>query len=1466
MLPLLRLPWGLATLLVAPWLPSSLVSASPSVNVALKAAFPSPPYLVELLETAASENATTYFALLDRIAQGQFLEATTDKALYEKFIEVLREDGHMDAETLSTFKLGLSMRTAAPRVEAHYQFYATAVEPSLPDNQDECGQWFLVAGKQYCSPSLDDAHGDVQGDAQERVLPFDRKIGTGAREIILYADITSPDFGKFHQAALKLAQSGEGTYRVRYKRSPSHGREALSVNGYGVELALKRTDYIVIDDRDTGSGEAPPDQTQNPSGSSQVVLSEEEDITDIKPLEKSELAPLGMKAASFIMQSDTPFETLIKLTQDFPKYSTVLAAHNVSTDFKAEHEDNQRALIPEGVNILWMNGLQLIDRQIQPFGLVELLQRERKLINGVLDLGLSGQQAVSLLGHSEIAQARAGDGEPRRFDWRDEIEDGRVIIWLNNLEKDKRYREFAPSIYAVIQPMSHGLPQIRKDIFNLVVPVDFTKPEDVEVVTAQLQGFVKRLIPIRFGLVPLTPTGEAIEQAKAVYYLLENYGLSAVISYLEKSLEQKKTAKPDENILLEAIKDRPLREEANPLSFNDIFTAETHEKQIHLAKHWVERLRAGGEIPSVFMNGFAIPRDEHWLKIMNQQLMADLQAIQHAAYFGQINDNVWVPGIFLENAITRRNLLIFPEDATDLKVLNVKKIYTEHHDVLSKVPIIEADDQSIKEDWAALTVIADLDTLDGQKLLYFALQFRKEQPGVRMDIVHNPKDASHPASQLNQRIKARESELSAVSRLLDLETILESGDAQADAGYDAALAAFLTSAKLEAGDNAVIINGRVVGPIRSADDFTKEDFDELLSTERVSRILPVYKAVEDLGLQDKISGPLDAAKVTSVTTLSSLSDVPQGIFGSASSLRTTAFDRLNSTHTSFEVGDASTATVFLVAVINPASEVGQKWAPVLKVLSELEGVHLKIFLNPVEELGELPVKRFYRYVLESAPSFDEHGKVKALSAHFAGVPQDTLLVAGMDVPPAWLVASKVSVDDLDNLRIKDIKARRGTEHIDAVYELESILIEGHSRELPSGRPPRGVQLVLGTEQEPHFADTIIMANLGYFQFKANPGVYNLSLMEGRSSEIFTIESAGAQGWAPVPGDNTTEIGLKFAEGLFGRGKSTPETESVSTTQHADINIFSVASGHLYERMLNIMMVSVMRHTNHTVKFWFIEQFLSPSFKDSIPHLAAHYNFTYEMVTYKWPHWLRQQKEKQREIWGYKILFLDVLFPLSLDKVIFVDADQIVRTDMYDLVTHDLEGAPYGFTPMCDSRTEMEGFRFWKTGYWAKYLKGLPYHISALYVVDLRRFRELAAGDRLRQQYHTLSADPNSLANLDQDLPNHMQFQIPIHSLPQEWLWCETWCSDETLKEARTIDLCNNPQTKEPKLDRARRQVPEWTEYDEEIAALLKRRREEQQQQQQQQQEQQSGEAERNTKSRKLEEDRATETTSVKDEL
>jgi UDP-glucose:glycoprotein glucosyltransferase len=89
-----------------------------------------------------------------------------------------------------------------------------------------------------------------------------------------------------------------------------------------------------------------------------------------------------------------------------------------------------------------------------------------------------------------------------------------------------------------------------------------------------------------------------------------------------------------------------------------------------------------------------------------------------------------------------------------------------------------------------------------------------------------------------------------------------------------------------------------------------------------------------------------------------------------------------------------------------------------------------------------------------------------------------------------------------------------------------------------------------------------------------------------------------------------------------------------------------------------MMLSVLKHTQNPVKFWFLKNYLSPTFKELIPRMARHYGFQYQLVEYKWPRWLHPQTQKQRLIWGYKILFLDVLFPLSVKKIIFVDADQV----------------------------------------------------------------------------------------------------------------------------------------------------------------------------------------------------------------
>ena len=67
---------------------------------------------------------------------------------------------------------------------------------------------------------------------------------------------------------------------------------------------------------------------------------------------------------------------------------------------------------------------------------------------------------------------------------------------------------------------------------------------------------------------------------------------------------------------------------------------------------------------------------------------------------------------------------------------------------------------------------------------------------------------------------------------------------------------------------------------------------------------------------------------------------------------------------------------------------------------------------------------------------------------------------------------------------------------------------------------------------------------------------------------------------------------------------------------------------------------------------------------------------------------------------------------SSKQVVFVDADQIVGVDLKEFVDLDLHGAPYGYVPMGDHNYEMEGYRFWKTGYWRDFLAGLPFEFTS----------------------------------------------------------------------------------------------------------------------------------------------------------
>ncbi|KAJ9478404.1 Killer toxin-resistance protein 5 [Pseudozyma hubeiensis] len=1121
-----------------------------------------------------------------------------------------------------------------------------------------------------------------------------------------------------------------------------------------------------------------------------------------------------------------------------------------------------------------------------------------------------------------------------------------AITWLNDLEKDEATSEWSNDLMDLLRPMWPGkFPRLSLNLFNVVLVMDLSQRETCRFLSETVMQSLGR-VGLHWGLVPGGVEDEAntnsIRMARLFWFLLDQVGAQVTSDVLRKAAASKagsagaidvSLAVKEAKFALKSIDaEGSLADQLDKALAGDV---DEYAQRETLGRAYIQRLRAHQhESPAghVFVNGQHQPFHPQIVHILHQAIQEQIQVLAPQIYYGQISSST--PGLdtfFYDSvgALSFRSALVagaassgdggqeggVTHSAVDLFSALVKD--AELAPMVDRVfdffyPSAAQDSLN-----STVWVLADLDSPDGLALLTRSLEaLARDDAKFRLGVLHRPTAANDRGTAVSTLlfrllVEGRYEQLSAQQMLTVLQQAKDDPDVtsqqlmtaldmpavdsmvELDASHFWRSVGSTTASKLNIPDGpAILVDGHLVSNLKMS-SIEARDITALVEYEAGQKLPYITQALK-LIRRDVDDMPPKQRQNLIFAALSVMNGVydqaGQGAFAAKASSRSGLPEQLGTADHVFEIGDRETADVRITVLLNPLSEAAQRWSSILLMLRELKGVYLRVILNPEVRLRELPLKRFYRFSAPHKLEFDGEGKVVAPELRFFDMPEEAVLTLGLEAPAPWLTMPVEAVYDLDNIRLADVPSTSRAKGVKAVYELKHLLIEGHAREEVAGSAvsvPRGLQLLLETPDASKSLDTIVMANLAYFQFKAQPGLWKLRIRSGRSDELYQMQSVGSQGWSSPPVERTGEyVTLDTLSGLTiyprvakrpgkereelleeldasGRPVKKQRAESMegglaasasaagqlflsakdrvaslarqvtgSTSQgntavaparkHADINIFTVASGHLYERMTYIMILSVLKHTSSSVKFWFIENFLSPSFKEFIPHLAAEYGFEYELVTYAWPHWLRSQKEKQRTIWGYKILFLDTLFPLDLGKVIFVDADQVVRTDMKELVELDLEGKVYGYPPMGDDSFDMDGFRFWKQGYWKDYLRGRPYHISALYVVDLQRFRLFAAGDRLRGQYQALSADPNSLSNLDQDLPNNMQASLPIHTLDKEWLWCETWCSGDWLKDAKTIDLCSNPKTKEPKLDRAKRQIPEWTVYDDEVARLAQR--------------------------------------------
>ncbi|KAM9486664.1 UDP-glucose:glycoprotein glucosyltransferase 2 isoform 2-T2 [Clarias gariepinus] len=1476
-------------------------SASNGVTASLKAKWPMTPILLETSEFIGEGGDDKFWQFVDTVKELTVYKNGESVRSYYNLI--IKKAGQFLSDLqISLLKFALSLRAYSPAVHASQQIASDEPPP------DSCSAFVSVHGLHACSTK--DMKSLLKG-AAGRPKPYlyknDHKYpgvnGTDLPVAILYAEIGTKKFNSFHKVLSEKAKEGKLIYVLRHFVAKPKKQHML-LSGYGVELAIKSTEYKAVDDtqvKDSKSSttleEDDPDDVQGflfaKLRESHPELQEQlgelkrhllESTNDMAPLKVWELQDLSFQAATRIM-SVPKFDSLKlmqDLSQNFPSKARSLTRVAVNQEMRKEIEENQKRLskslgIHPGDASLYINGMHIDLDLHNPFSILDIIRGEAKLLEGLHNLGIKGTTLGKFL---RLPVTTVEDSYA--LDIRHA-----AITWVNDIETDSTYRNWPSSIQELLRATFPGvIRQIRRNFFSLVLFLDPVQEDSIELVKlAEL--FYKHKIPLRIGFVFVVNTDEKVDgytDAGVAFFRMFNYiteeydttqaFLSTVSMYNKVNVGDSLSV---ETVTAYLKKKFPKANAAKILGVDSSFDDKRKAGAVFYRKTGL------GALPIGLFNGVPLSTEEmdpdELETVLLQHIMEATNLFQKAVFTGQLSEGTDVVDFLMDqpNVVPRINPLILNPDRRylDFTASPVADDWDDsmmfsYLDSKDKIAVVSKRMKYLtkhEEDvvyGVSFWIVADLEQASGRQFLLNAVQHLKYSSSIsRVGVINNPSDRpTEDNSSLYRAIwasfltQSNKHSLDFTLKLLKDETVqlirqgtkikdllLKGMDQDAfEKKFNTMELGFLHSQqrfcqevlKVKAGETAVVSNGRVLGPFTEEEEFSTDDFHLLEKLTLSTSAEKVKAKVKQMSLTPQGASDL-IMKVDALLSAAPKTEARKDI--------KFAKDK----HSVLRLSPREDEVFFdVVATVDPLTRDAQKLAPLLIVLGQVLNTRVQLFMNCKAKHSEMPLKSFYRFVMEADLTFFGNDSLSpGPMARFTDIPESPLLTMNMITPESWMVEAVQSAYDLDNIHLQKVSGV-----VKAEYELEYLLLEGHCFDLSTGQPPRGLQFTLGMKQEPLVHDTIVMANLGYFQLKANPGAWILRLRKGRSEDIYQIQAHDGTDSPADAGDVIVMLNSFHSKIIKVRVQKKPDrinedllsestdskglwdsitsltgsssVEDGETKKEDVLNIFSVASGHLYERFLRIMMLSVLEHTKTPVKFWFLKNYLSPSFKESIPHMAKAYGFQYELVQYKWPRWLHQQTEKQRIIWGHKILFLDVLFPLAVDKIIFVDADQIVRADLKELRDLDLEGAPYGYTPFCDSRREMDGYRFWKTGYWASHLGHRKYHISALYVVDLKKFRKIAAGDRLRGQYQALSQDPNSLSNLDQDLPNNMIHQVAIKSLPQDWLWCETWCDDVSKASAKTIDLCNNPKTKEPKLSAAVRIVPEWSRYDLEIKQLLQR--------------------------------------------
>ncbi|XP_064502088.1 UDP-glucose:glycoprotein glucosyltransferase 2 isoform X8 [Pseudopipra pipra] len=1260
------LPLALLLLLVLLCARPSLCGTAPAsssqpVTARLAAKWPATPLLLEASEFIAEDGNEKFWQFLETVRELTVYKQGDSEYSYYNLI--LKKAGQFLSNLqINLLKFALSIRAYSPTVQMFQQIAADEPPP------EGCSAFVVIHGKHTCKTN---EIKKLLKKATKRPRPYlfkgDHKFPAVKEDgpvVVLYAEMGTKDFAKFHKILSEKAQKEEIVYVLRHYVQQKPGSRKMYLSGYSVELAIKSTEYKAVDDTQVkGANETKEEEDEEEEEESDVQgflfgklkqiypdLKNNlkkfkkhliETTNNMEPLKVWELQDLSFQAAARVMS--TPVYDALKVMKDIAQNFPIRASlHFVSQYFQLkrsltrvtidkemrnEIEENQKHFhetlgIQPGEAHLFLNGLPIDLDFHDPFSILETLKLEGKVMHGLHELGIK-EEILSKFMRLHI--------HPTDNSYALDIRHS-SIVWINNIEQDHSYSTWPESYQELLRPTLPGvLQQIRRNLHNLVLFVDPVQ-EDTGDYMKVAELFYHYNVPLRIGIVFILNTKEEIdgnEDAgialwRSFSYIAEEYDTFQAFTSIIKMYHGVR----DGSVLtVDDVKD-VLKSEYPNADVQSILGVHSEHDEGRKAGATFYKRSGLGPLPQVLFNGVPFNRDEMDVEeletVILQRIIDATKFFQRAVFMGLLNDHMNAIDFLMDqnNIVSRINPTILgaerryipfrptsvPFDVEDFSTFSFLDSQDKSAVISDNMKYLTKKDEDAVYA-VTIWIIADFDKPSGRRLLSNALKSLKTSSHTRVGILNNPSSKIKESNtaiargilsafltQNNSNLKRFLSKLSKEETAKSLAAgtkitkfLIPGMDGNTFEKKYNTLGLDLIKThqmfcqevlKLLPGQMAVMSNGRVLGPL-DENEFYAEDFDLLEKITYSTSAEKIKALVKEMGNSSKSGSDL----IMKIDAL--LSSLPK------TETRQDA-ELLKEQHSVVKVDPQQNEPFYdVIAIVDPLTREAQKMSHLLIVLKDVINMKLRLFLNCKSKLSELPLKSFYRFVLEPELSYgiNKHLPSEPV-AKFLELPESPLLTLNMITPESWLVEAVNSSCDLDNIHLQEVKGA-----VIAEYELEYILLEGHCFDVTTGQPPRGLQFTLGTKNNPVVVDTIVMANLGYFQLKANPGAWTLRLRKGRSEEIYQVFShEGTDSVADLTDiivvlnnfrskiikvqvqkkpDKMNEDLLTDGTGKYGNLESvTRFSEEIPTEEKekkSDIlNIFSVASGHLYERFLRLI--------------------------------------------------------------------------------------------------------------------------------------------------------------------------------------------------------------------------------------------------------------------------------------------------------